>query len=128
MLIYADYEFYTKVYGGGLDKDKFESLSIQASQYIRYITTGRSEQFCGDEVRYAMCSVVDVYADFIGSTYQGRVVQSENNDGYSVSFVTEGSVGELTEQVRDRKAYQALRKWLLGTGLLSRKVGGCHDH
>lgn len=126
MATYADYDFYKLEYKGELEKNEFDSLNVQASQYIRYVTVGRSEYYQGEELQYAACAVIDIYAGF--DRNNGRVVQSENTDGYSVSYAIEGVDGELTEQVRDRKAYQELKRWLSGTGLLSRKVGCRHDH
>lgn len=122
MYSFADYKFYTEEYKGQMKEKDFDRFIVQASQYIRYITLGRTNTYQGDELKYATCEVAEVYRNCEGSRKQ-----SENNDGYSVTFVNDGNTGETTEQLRDRKAYQVARKWLLNTGLLSRKVECCHD-
>ncbi len=120
MKVYADYEFYKNAYGGGMDEELFAPLLVRASQYIRYVTMNRSEQYEGDEVKYAVCEVADVYGRF--DTKLGRMIRSENTDGYSVAYAAEGTTRETAEQTRDRKALQAARKWLLPVGLLDRRI------
>lgn len=118
----VDYKFYKEKYRGQMKEDCFEKNILLASQYLRYVTAGRADTYEGMELKYAACEVADIYQDM----QSGQRKQSENNDGYSVTFVTEGETGETAEQLRDRKAYQATRKWLLFTGLLSRKVVSGH--
>lgn len=120
MKIYADYEFYRNTYQGKLAEENFGGLAIRATQYIRYVTLNRSDQYEGDELKYAMCEVADIYAR--SDEKSGRTVLSENVDGYSISYAAEGAAGETTEHTWDKKAYQVLRKWLLQTGLLNRRV------
>lgn len=120
MKIYADYEFYKNTYLGKLDEENFGSLAVRASQYIRYVTLNRSDQYECEELRYAMCEVADIYGQF--DKKDGRTVLSENIDGYSISYASESATGETMEHTRDRKAYQVLRKWLLPTGILNRRV------
>lgn len=120
MRIYADYEFYKNTYHGQLAEERFGNLSVRASQYIYYTTLYRSDRYEGDELKYATCEVVDIYGQF--DEKSGRTLTSESIDGYSVSYAAEGATGETTEQTRDRKAYQVLRKWLLPTGLLNRRI------
>lgn len=125
MKVYADYAFYKDTYKGKLSEEKFNVLAIRASQYIRHATMERSDSYGGDELKYAVCEVADIYGQF-ESNMDGRIVQSENNDGYSITYAAEGGSGELSERVRDRKSYQALKKWIAWTGLLSRKVRCVH--
>lgn len=127
MKVYADYAFYKDTYKGKLSEEKFNTLVIQASQYIRYATMERSDSYEGDELKYAVCEVTEIYGQFESNT-NGRIVQGESNDGYSITYAAEGASGELSEQVRDRKSYQALKKWIAWTGLLSRKVRCVHDY
>ena len=54
MKIYADYEFYRNTYQGKLAEENFGGLAIRATQYIRYVTLNRSDQYEGDELKYAM--------------------------------------------------------------------------
>ena len=128
MKLYADYSFYSGQYRGGMEEPDFAKWIIPATQFIRYATMGRSDNYEGDELRYAVCEVADVYHDLSVPDGPNGLKKSENNDGYSVSFVVEGKDGETREACIGRKAYCTIRKWLNTTGLLSRKVGCVHDH
>ena len=55
-------------------------------------------------------------------------VRSENNDGYSVSYVVEQTDGQTAEEAVRRKAYDAVYMYLLPTGWLNRKVRCHNDH
>lgn len=127
MVVYADYDFYSRDYMGKLDEESFDRFIPQATQYLRYLTGGKTDCNTGEEVKRAACEVVDIYHETSKSAENGRV-QSENNDGYSVSYVVDGESDDVLEATRDRKAYQAARKWLLGTGLLNRKADIAHVH
>lgn len=127
MKTYADYTFYTEVYcGSEIPKDKYNKAALNASQYIRHITLGRSESFLGDEVKFATCAAAEAYAEvysLTGGNSSASQIKSENTDGYSVSYVTQGKDGESQEELFRRKAYEVVSQWLFGTGLLNRKVG-----
>ena len=126
MISYADYDFYKNTYRGTMGEDDFDRNILLSSQYIRYLTAGKSDQYAGDELKYASCEVADLQYNFShGSAGTFGRVKSENNDGYSVSYVSEGKDGETDESLFTRKAYSAVRKWLIPTGLMNRKVG-CH--
>lgn len=131
MKVYATYEFYQKQ-GGTMDETSFERAALRASAYIRGVTLGRSDSYDGDELKYATCEIADIYnALFNGS--QKNEIKSENNDGYSVTFISETTDGESKEELYQRKSYAVIRTWLLTTGLLNRRVGcrcggGCCDH
>lgn len=138
MKVYADYNFYTEIYGGKMEEEDFNRQILTASQYIRYLTMGASDGYDGDELKYAACSAADLYysvslntngASSVGSGI-GNIgtVKSENNDGYSVTFVTEGKDGETQEELVGRKIYSEIRKWLIPTGLLRRRVRCAHDY
>lgn len=116
---YADYNFYEGVYHGDMDETDFSRNVLSASQYIRYLTHGRSDGYEGDELKYAACEA----ADILYSSYQKEAggtgeKKSENTDGYSVSYVTQAKDGETGEELANRKMSGAIRKWLLPTGLL----------
>lgn len=132
MKLYADYEFYVTEYRGNEDKiENFERAIVHASQYIRHVTLGRSDNYSGEELKYASCALVDAYLSaykLSGDEYSTRQKKSENTDGYSVSYVTETIDGESSEELFKRKAYPIAKQWLLGTGLLSRRVGCPHGH
>lgn len=131
MKLYADYQFYIEKYCGAQDEKAFDMSIIHASQYIRHITLGKSDNYDGEELKYASCALVDVYLSaykLSGDANSNGQKKSENTDGYSASYVTQTIDGESSEELFKRKAYPIVRQWLLGTGLLNRRVGCPHDH
>lgn len=77
----------------------------------------------------AVCAVAEVYYKYNAQQQTGTApVKSENNDGYSVTYVTEQSDGKTAEEVVKKKAYDAAYPYLLPTGWLSRKVAMQCDH
>ena len=127
MKAYADYAFYVEKYGGEKIKEEdFVAASLHATQYIKYITLGRSEKYDGEEVQYATCAVAEAYnAAFNQAKNSGVGKKSETTDGYSVSYVVQGKDGESQEELFKRKAYEAARYWLANTRLLQRSVRVC---
>lgn len=118
--MYVDFKYYEEEYKGKLDQATFEQWERQAEAYIRYLTM-RQELPDLDAVRDAICSVSDAYAAVYSRSGQSAgAVKSENNDGYSVTYVTDRTDGEILEAYAARKAYEAARIYLLPTGLLNR--------
>ena len=123
--MYVDYAYYASEYGGETIPEKiFPGYERRAEAYIRKITYVRGDIFSAesDMVRDAVCAVADVYCSY---DQKQAVVKSENNDGYSVTYVTEQTDGQTAEEVLRKKAYAAASTYLLPTGWLSRKVGCC---
>lgn len=127
---YADYAFYAEIYGGDeIPEEKYEIAALNASQYIKYITLGRSERYSGNELKYATCAAAEAYAkayDLTSGNNAAGQIKIENTDGYSVSYVTQTKDGESQEELFKRKAYSVIQYWLQGTNLLNRKVGCGH--
>lgn len=121
MFPYADFDFYINRAHGKLGQEAFEEYILKASFFLRYITLGKTDRVERDEVSYAACSIADMYAEEISKMKSG-ILKSENNDGYSVTYVTELKEGESQESLLSGKAYQIARRYLLITGLLNRKV------
>lgn len=116
MKVYADYDFYVCEYGSEIPVDAFEKYAKEASAYIRYLTLKRSDNFNGEELKYATCAVAELYFNHEKTQINGRVITSENNDGYAVSYATSAE----PEEAKRNAAYSAAKKWLSGTGLLRR--------
>lgn len=119
----VDYGYYRDSFGGlVVTQEDFPRYVKRAGAYIRYLTAGRSDSSGMDAVKDAVCAVCDVYALDAAQTQAdgGREKASENNDGYSVSYVTEGLAGQTHEEVVRKKAYQAVYPYLAFTGLLYR--------
>lgn len=122
MVEYADFEFYIKnFHGSTIPEDDFSSAMLRAGIFIRYITFGRiDETNIPEEAKLAACAVADLmYKDDLSRDDAGREKKSENNDGYSVSFVT--SVDGKGNSV-EAKAYQAAGQYLAHTGLMYRGI------
>lgn len=120
MILYADYEYYTTIYKGSLSKEEFEKSIMKSSAYVRRITFGRADENKElDEVKLAACAVCDLIAndEKVRSKHSGRVVTSENTDGYSVSYESGGN-GETADDLLGRKIFDALELYLMPTGLL----------
>lgn len=114
-----------------MEEDDFSRQILTASQYIRYLTMGAADTYEGEELKFAACSAADLYYAASTGKQSGQAagtVKSENNDGYSVTYVVEGTDGETREDLTGRKIYSEVRKWLLPTGLLNRKVRCAHDY
>ena len=125
MKVYADYTFYINVYGGkDIGEGDFAAAALQATQYLKYITLGRTETYEGEELEYATCAVAESYYSVFDRSGTGDM-KSETTDGYSVSYVTQGQDGEDKETLFRRKAYKCAQYWLSNTGLMQRSVGVC---
>lgn len=119
MKVYADYEFYIQEYGQDMTEAEFAKHIKPASQYIKRLTLGRSEHFKGEELKYATCAVAEAYCKFEKENPGGKIVTSENNDGFSQSFAVSS---KSFQKQKDDAGYNAARLWLSGTGLLSRRI------
>lgn len=129
MEMYADYEFYRDSYHGSMAQEDFQKYGTLAQVFIDYATHDRIDMgmltdATKERVRLAICVAADIYLAHQTRTGNGdgREVRSENNDGYSVSYVTEARDGELQEDVLNRRLYAEIRPYLIHTGLLY--IGG----
>lgn len=128
--MYVDYEYYLNEYGGtSTPYEHFRSTEKKAEAYIKKLTYVRGDIFAveNDAVKDAVCAVTDVYYAYNKKTQNGTI-KSENNDGYSVTYVTEQQDGESMEELIRKKAYAVASTYLLSTGWLSRKVRCGHDY
>ena len=102
----------------------------KAEAYVRYLTYANGDIFEveSEAVKRAICAVAEVYYAESSNRKKsgGAVVKSENNDGYSVTYVTEQVDGQTAEQLVKKKAYEAMYPYLLPTGWLNRKARCCH--
>lgn len=118
-----------------MPEEAFPAAERKAEAYIRYLTHLNGDIFSlpNDMVKDAVCAAADVY--YVAEQEREQraegkagLVQSENNDGYSVSYAVEQTDGQTVEEVVRRKAYNAVYMYLLPTGWLRRKVGCGHAH
>lgn len=86
---YVYYEYYKNSFLGMLidSSSVFDSLAVRAQAYIERITLGRAKQSSEtDAVKNAICAVCEVYYQ-----HDARAgIVSENNDGYSVTYSSDG--------------------------------------
>ena len=134
--MYVDYKYYQIEHGGKMPEEAFPASVRRAEAYIRYLTHPNGDIFAipNDMVKDAVCAAADVYYMAEQEQEQRKAegkagpVRSENNDGYSVSYVVEQEEGQTAENAVRRKAYDAVYMYLLPTGWLKRKVGYGHAH
>lgn len=89
----------------------------------------RIEQIRTNTAKDAVCAAAEVYYKYNAQQQsETPLVKSENNDGYSVTYVTEQTDGKTAEEIVKKKVYDAVYPYLLPTGWLSRKVGMRCDH
>lgn len=132
---YTDYEYYVREYAGKeIPEKSFDYYSKKASAYIRYLTAGKADQSDLGAVQDATCAACEVYyrCDQSGKNSDGsvvgKVVSSENIDGYSISYAVESANGETYEETVDRKAYKAIYPYLAFTGLLNRRMDNANKY
>lgn len=122
MRSYIDYDYYFDAgHWVGIDDDNFDRIEKKASAFVREATFDRiNEENLSNDVKDAVCAVCEVLwqDEMLRKQYGGREVKSENNDGFSVTFVTEEAAGRTHEETLRKKMYTAARPYLLHTGLL----------
>lgn len=110
---YVDYWFYTGTYKGDkVGEDDFPHLSLVADGYLNMITGGKITT-ADNDVKMAVCSVIDTIHEHDNSKITGRSVGQ-----ISESYASEQGKVSLYEAV-----YQAVYPWLINTGLLYQGVG-----
>lgn len=113
--MYADFEYYKSVYFGKeiTSEGEFSRVSVRAAAYLKSITAGRIDK-CGDDenIKLCFCALCDMV--FIEPTNSG--IQSESNDGYSVTYSAEKA------KTLESRMGDICRLYLGGTGLLYRGV------
>lgn len=113
-MVYADFKFYKEVFKGIAisSETDFDSSIVKASAYIDRITFGRAKDNAGmDEVKMAACAVCEV----ISKNQRRYGISSENNDGFSVTFVNDSGKEAVDQK---RAAYLFLPSELIYRGAL----------
>ena len=128
MVEYADRDFYVNTFHCEIIPEKaFPGMILKSSIFVKFLTFSRVDYMIEipEEVSLATCAVADVmYQDRMRKDDVGREIASENNDGYSVSFVTSQSKATGTVEHRCKKAAYP---YLAHTGLLYRGCGPYDD-
>lgn len=119
MVKYVDYNYYKEEYKGTMPETSFDRIVVACSSYLKKITFGRiKEDAVPEEVKYACCAMCDAMDEIDSGKVNGRSVKSENNDGYSVTFVTEAD-GQSSDAFMRKTLYDKARMYLDDTGLLN---------
>lgn len=93
---YADYTFYTSVYGGtAIPEQEYLRYSVQADAYLDVLTLERLQQ--SDTVpqaaQMAACAVADCCKEYTPIQAEAAsALKSESVDGFSVSYKGAGQV------------------------------------
>ena len=97
------YGYYVDEYGGRtIPEQDFRKAERQAEAYIRHLTYVKGDIFSveNDMVKDAACAAAEVYYKYNAQQQSGTpLVKSENNDGYSVTYVTEQTDGKTAEEM-----------------------------
>ncbi len=123
-MIYADYNYYQLEYkGDAISEADYDHAVLVASQMIDNFTFNRAKDYSDlTGVKMATCAVADVIYEFESAERAsgGRDVQSENNDGYSVTYAVDTSRSSTLRLLA--KAREAAGLWLMTTGLMYRGI------
>lgn len=119
---YASFEYYAGVYGGNvIPGAAFTRMIGKASRYIDSFTFGRITEANMDKfptLPDCACEMAEAVYNMVGKSGKDKEKKSENTDGYSVTYVTEGVDGAVAEETLRRKLYAIARVYLQNTGLL----------
>ena len=121
-MVYATYDYYlTEYHGTAIPEDVFLRVIKRAGQYIDYFTFGRiAEEEVGNYsfLPDCACEMAEEIYNLQENPANKGEKKSENTDGYSVTYVTEGVDGQSKEEVLKKKLYSIAKLYLSETGLL----------
>lgn len=115
-MIEVDYPFYKETYAGTVipDEKSFKQPIMKANTYLSQLMYSEPDESELEIVKLCLCEEADlIYQDdTFRAEHSGKKIQSENTDGYAVSYAS----GE--ENSLDVSVYGVIRRYLTGTGLL----------
>lgn len=116
----VDYQYYIEDFGGEKisTESAFKKTRDLAETYMDDFTFGRVKNDVENEhrIKSCLCEMCDVIYNLTAN--DGKIVKSENTDGYSVTYVTERIDGQDAEKVLENKLYRIVKVYLGNTGLL----------
>ena len=116
-MIQVDYGFYADTYCGTIipDKNALKQPIIKANTYMHQ----EPDETNLEMVKLCLCEVAElIYQDdAMRQEHGGKLIQSENTDGYSVTYASPEDGADGISQT-DREIYGVIRRYLSGTGLL----------
>lgn len=121
-MITVDFSFYKEKYFGTLieEEQKFRQPIMKANTYLRQNMYMNPSEEDMELVKLCLCEVSEmIYQDDVNKReHGGREIQSENTDGYSVSYATEAEAGKIAVNSLQIKIYEVIQRYLAHTGLL----------
>ena len=107
--MYVSYDFYKQTFGDTIPEADFSKVEAKAEVVIGYLTYINGDIFAKEDnrVKLAVCAAAEVvhYHNNQASANgnQAAGVKSETNDGYSVTYITEGQDGQTAEELLRKK-------------------------
>ncbi len=124
-MIQVDYSFYEESYAGRIipDEQALKQPIMKANIYLDQCLHRKPEEKEEQLVKLCLCEVSDLIyqEDSQLQEHGGRKIQSENTDGYSVSYASD------EEESLDKRIYTVIHRYLSRTGLLYLGVN-CNVH
>lgn len=124
-MIQVDYSFYEESYAGRIipDEQALKQPIMKANIYLDQCLHRKPEEKEEQLVKLCLCEVSDLIYQEDGQRQEhgGRKIQSENTDGYSVSYASD------EEESLDKRIYTVIHRYLSRTGLLYLGVN-CNVH
>ena len=134
----VDYKYYIEDFGGekiSTESDFKRTINL-AETHLCNFTFNRIKNDVENEhlIKSCICEMCDAIYDMTlkdngkvkksdnSTVNDGKIVKSENTDGYSVSYVTERIDGQDAEKALENKLYRIAKVYLGNTGLLYRGV------
>lgn len=121
-MIKVTFDFYTNEYGGNIIPGEWELKQplLKANTYLSNLMHRQPEGEALELVQMCLCEAAELIyqEDCRKAEHGGREVQSENTDGYSVTYATEAEAGKIATNSLQTKVYAIIRRHLSGTGLL----------
>lgn len=118
----VDFVFYRNEYGGALipDAASFKRMIRKADGYLKEAIHQNPSETHQEQVWLCLCEVAEILYQEEQRKQQsgGQEIQSENTDGYSVTYVSE--TGSLHREISG-----VIRRYLAHSGLLYAGVR-CH--
>lgn len=121
-MINVTYSFYAKEYCGTIipDETALKQSVLKANSYLNGLMHRKPDEDKLPLVQLCLCEAAEIiYQDCSRrAEHKGREIQSENTDGYSVTYAIEAEAGKIAVNALQSKVYAILRRWLSSTGLL----------
>lgn len=121
-MVYATYDYYAEEFGGrAISETEFPRLARKASAYIDQFTFGRINE--GNVSTFpslpaCVCDMAETIFHASNESGLKRELKSESTDGYSATYVSEGTDGETAEKRLEKKIYTIAKLYLINTDLM----------